>query len=170
MSPRLNHVSVTCADLDRSLEFYVGLLGLELTARGERSSATLDAIIGLGPVRLRFAEVAMGEGAFLELFQYLEPCGEGVASRTCDHGNVHFAVEVDDIHEKHRRLTEAGIVTRSEPVLITTGGWIGAKAFYSLDPDGVTVECLEFPARSLGPRQRARDATTADDPSRGANG
>jgi GMP synthase-like glutamine amidotransferase/predicted enzyme related to lactoylglutathione lyase len=111
-------------------------------------SATLDAIIGLGPVRLRFAEVAIGDGGFLELFEYLEPGGAAVASRTCDPGNVHFAVEVEDIDAVHRRLTEAGVVTRSEPVLITGGDWIGARAFYSLDPDGVTVECLEFPLRS----------------------
>ena len=146
MRRRLNHVSVTCADLERSLEFYVGLLGLELTAQGERNSDdVLDAVIGLGPVRLRFAELAIGDDGFLELFEYLQPRGEPVFSRTCDPGNVHFAVEVDDIDATHRRLTEVGAVTRSEPVLITSGDWIGARAFYALDPDGVTVECLEFP-------------------------
>jgi GMP synthase-like glutamine amidotransferase/catechol 2,3-dioxygenase-like lactoylglutathione lyase family enzyme len=150
MTRRLNHVSVTCGSLDRSLDFYVGLLGLEVTSQGERTSATLDTVIGLGPVRLRSAELAIGDdgGGFLELFEYLEPRGTPAVSRTCDPGSVHFAVEVDDIDATHRLLTEAGVVTRSQPVLITRGEWIGARAFYALDPDGVTVECIEFPLRT----------------------
>jgi GMP synthase-like glutamine amidotransferase len=112
----------------------------------------LEQVIGLGPLRLRFAEVAIGDGGFLELFEYLEPQGNPVQSRTCDPGNVHFAVEVDDIDATHRSLTEAGLVTRSRPVLITSGDWIGARALYALDPDGVTVECIEFPRR--GERDR----------------
>jgi len=147
MTSRLNHVSVTCADLDRSLDFYVGLLGLRVMSRGERMSDVLTQVIGLGPVRIRFAELAIGEGGFLELFEYVEPRGAPVASRTCDPGNVHFAIEVDDIEATHRRLTEAGATTRSPPVLITSGDWIGGRAFYSVDPDGVTVECLALPPR-----------------------
>ena len=146
MTTQLNHVSVTCAELDRSLAFYNGLLGLTIRERGERTSEVLDAIIGLGPVRLRFAELELGDRRFLELFEYVQPAGVAVESRTCDHGNVHFAVEVDDIEAVHRRLTAAGIVTRSDPVLITSGDWTGARAFYSVDPDGVTVECIQFPA------------------------
>lgn len=164
MSLKFNHVSVTCGDLDRSLAFYNGLLGLSVLDRGERTSEVLDAIIGLGPVRLRFAELAMGDGAFLELFEYVEPRGVPVASRTCDHGNVHFAVEVQDIDETHRRLCQAGVVTRSAPVLITSGDWTGARAFYSLDPDGVTVECIEFPPR----RARERILILQHEPSASA--
>jgi catechol 2,3-dioxygenase-like lactoylglutathione lyase family enzyme len=148
--PRLNHVSVTCADFERSLAFYRDLLGLEILDQGEISSDESPAhgeIIGLGPVRLRFAEIALGEHAFLELFEYLDPRGKPASSRTCDPGDVHFALTVDfDIERLHRRLDEAGVPTRSGPATLTRGEWAGAKAFYASDPDGVTVEFIEFAA------------------------
>ncbi len=144
-APIFNHVSVTCADFDRSLAFYHELIGLPIIDQGEVSSGELKAIIGLGDVRLRFAELDLdGGGRFLELFEYLRPRGQPVASRTCDHGNVHFALTVDDIEAIHARLTAAGVVTRSAPVTLKRGEWRGARVFYSLDPDGVTVEFIEF--------------------------
>lgn len=150
-APALNHVSVTCADLDRSLAFYTELLELPLLSRGaisSKESPEHEAIIGLGPVELRFAEVGLGGGAWLELFEYVEPHGEAAGSRTCDHGNVHFALTLErGIEEVHQRLTEAGITCRSGPVLLNRGEWKGAKAFYAVDPDGVTVELIQF-ARS----------------------
>lgn len=148
--PLFNHVSVTCADFDRSLAFYHELLGLPIIEQGEVSSSRVhNEVIGLGEVRLRFAELDLSDGAgiFLELFEYLEPRGEAVASRTCDFGNVHFAVTVDDIDDVWSKLDAAGVRTRSKPVEVTGGEWVGAKAFYSLDPDGVTVEFIQFPEK-----------------------
>jgi glyoxylase I family protein len=152
-APAFNHVSVTCAEFDRSLAFYHELLGLPVMDQGEvssRESPEHREIIGLGDVRLRFAEIDLG-GGFLELFEYLEPLGVPVASRTCDHGNVHIALTVEDgIEDLHRRLVAAGVATRSEPVTLTRGEWRGAKAFYALDPDGVTVELIQFAPRGDG--------------------
>lgn len=154
IGPAFNHVSITCADLERSLAFYAELLGLRILDQGEISSAESPehkAIIGLGDVRLRFAEIGLGDGAFLELFEYLEPRGEAVASRTSDHGNVHFALSVEDgIEDLHHRLTEAGVTCRSEPIALQRGEWKGAMAFYAVDPDGVTIEFIQFPAGFRG--------------------
>lgn len=143
--PVFNHVSVTCSDFDRSLAFYHDLVGLEISSQGLNSSPELNAIIGLGEVRLRFAELDLGNGGFLELFEYLQPRGQVAGSRTCDHGNVHFAVTVDDIDQIYRRLIDAGVTTRSAPVTLARGDWKGARVFYSVDPDGVTVEFIQFP-------------------------
>jgi catechol 2,3-dioxygenase-like lactoylglutathione lyase family enzyme len=149
MSPFLfNHVSVTCADLDRSLAFYNELLGLPLMDSREISSEESPEhrlIIGLGAVHLRYAAIDLGAGAWLELFEYVEPRGVPVAKRTCDPGDVHFALTVDDIWDVHRRLEAAGVETRSQPVALARGDWKGVQAFYALDPDGVTVEFIEFP-------------------------
>jgi catechol 2,3-dioxygenase-like lactoylglutathione lyase family enzyme len=147
-APAFNHVSVTCADLDRSLHFYHQLVGLPILDSGEVASPDHTTIIGLGEVRLRFAELALGDNAFLELFEYVEPRGVPAPSRTCDPGNTHFAVTVGDIRATYGTLTEAGVATRSAPVTLSRGAWRGAHVFYALDPDGVTVEFIEFPERN----------------------
>jgi catechol 2,3-dioxygenase-like lactoylglutathione lyase family enzyme len=146
--PAFNHVSVTCSDFDRSLAFYTELIGLPLLSQAEISSTTipeLSEIIGLGQVELRFAEIDLGAGAWLELFEYVDPRGEPVGSRTCDHGSVHFCLTLDqEIDEMYERLMSAGVTCRSAPVELATGPWKGARVFYSLDPDGVTVELVQF--------------------------
>jgi catechol 2,3-dioxygenase-like lactoylglutathione lyase family enzyme len=143
--PAFNHVSVTCADLDRSLAFYHELLGLPILSQGEVSGDELEAVIGMSDVRLRFAEIAFSDAGFLELFEYLQPQGEAVSPRTCNPGAVHFCLTVDDVEAVHARLTAAGVTTRSAPVTLNRGSWKGAGVFYAVDPDGVTVELIEFP-------------------------
>ena len=144
--PAFNHVSVTCADFDRSLAFYTELLGLPILDQGVVSGADLEAVIGMSDVHLRFAEIGFGEGGFLELFEYVSPRGEPVRSRTCDPGDVHFCLTVEDVDAVFARLTEAGVTIRSSaPVRLSGGDWKGAGVFYCLDPDGVTIEIIEFP-------------------------
>lgn len=141
----LNHVSVTTASLDRALGFYRDLLGFAVLGSGETRSPQLEEIIGLGRVQLRWAELDLGGGQFLELFEYVSPRGRAIEQRTADAGSVHIAFAVPDIEVVYKRLTEGGVVTRSGPVELRTGEWEGAKVLYSLDPDGVTVELIEFP-------------------------
>jgi glyoxylase I family protein len=143
-----NHVSVTCADLDRSIAFYHGLLGLEILDQGETSGKDLETIIGFEGARLRFAELGFPGGGFLELFEYLVPRGTVSSSRTCDSGDVHFCLTVDDIDDAYARLTEAGVTLRSTPVRLGGGNWKGAGVFYAVDPDDVTIELIEFPEGS----------------------
>lgn len=141
----LNHVSVTTADLDRSLAFYSDLLGLSILDSGRTTSRELEQIIGLGPVDLRWAEIDLGSGQFLELFEYIAPRGQAFESATSDSGTVHIALTVNHIDTLYARLTDAGVTTRSAPVELRSGDWKGARAVYTLDPDGVTVELIEFP-------------------------
>jgi catechol 2,3-dioxygenase-like lactoylglutathione lyase family enzyme len=141
----LNHVSVTSADLDRSLGFYGGLLGLKVIARGETDAEHLPMILGFPEVRLRWAELELGNDQIFEVFEYLEPRGTTLRQRTCDPGCVHIALQVDDLDRVFADLREAGVTTRSAPVTIATGNWAGARCLYALDPDGVTIELVEPP-------------------------
>lgn len=149
----LNHVSVTTADLDRSLGFYRDLLDLPLLDTGWTTSRELQEIIGLGPINLHWAELDLGSGQFLELFEYISPRGHALYSATSDPGSVHIAFTVTEIDSLYDRLRAAGVTTRSAPVELQSGDWKGARALYALDPDGVTVELVQFPvpeAEALG--------------------
>jgi catechol 2,3-dioxygenase-like lactoylglutathione lyase family enzyme len=146
---RFHHVSVTCADFDRSMAFYHELLGLPILDQGVTEGKDLESVIGFANARLRFAELGFGEAGFLELFEYLEPRGTPTSSRTCDPGDVHFCLTVEDIEGTYARLAEADVTLRSPaPVRLTRGNWIGAGVFYAVDPDGVTIELIEFPERT----------------------
>jgi lactoylglutathione lyase len=129
-------VSVACADLDRSLAFYRDLLGLDLRDRGAGSAGAVGEILGTGDAQVEWADLALPDGRVLELLRL--PGGPPSA------GSGHFALGVADAEALHRRLREAGVPLRSEPVTIDDAGdWQGARCFYAEDPDGTVVELIE---------------------------
>ena len=79
---RLNHVSLTVADIDASLAFWHDVLGLAVLGRGVVEYDHLDRIIGVGHTRIEWAELAIPGGTILELFRYLEPEGHPIRPGT----------------------------------------------------------------------------------------
>jgi catechol 2,3-dioxygenase-like lactoylglutathione lyase family enzyme len=146
---RLNHVSITVADLDRSLVFWHDLLGLPLSGRGVSRAEHLEAIVGIGPVELEWAELDLPGGQMIELFRYRMPTGGTVHPLPNDAGTTHLCLEVDDIDALVQRLRAAGTHLRSSgPVLIEAGDWAGWRDVYATDPDGITVELSERPRKN----------------------
>lgn len=142
------HAGITVSDLDRSLEFYCGLLGLELLWRRLYEEPEITSIVGVPEATgIEVAMLRVPGGEFqIELLQYhgIEPRdGSGPPS---DHGTGHFCLFVTGIDELHAELAASGVSFRSDgPVEMTAGANRGGKSLYSLDPDGYVVELHERP-------------------------
>lgn len=143
----LHHVGITVSDLERSVWFYRDLLGLPVRERDEAKGGQLAIVTGVVGPHVRIADLDFGNGGTLELTQYLAPRGSSIHPHPIDAGHTHVGIEVDDIDLVYRRLTEAGITLRSEPVTLEDAGpfWTGARVAHALDPDGVTVELVQMP-------------------------
>lgn len=141
----IDHVSVSVSDLDRSLRFYQGLLGLPLLGRGEETGPTLAGPTGGLRSRFLFADLDLGSGQILELLQWLEPRGVGGRASVHDPGSGHVGLRVDNLDAALHELTDAGFPPRFDPVrLEAPGWWAGARVVYVSDPDGATVELVEW--------------------------
>ena len=116
-----NHISILTNNLEVSLQFYCGLLGLKEVSRfpvGERT----------------YAMVSTGDNSTLELQGPIEVIkAESIKGHTL----VHFALSVGDVRGTIERLRAAGVVITSEPkdstVLPGTGAFI-------LGPNGESIE------------------------------
>ena len=143
----IDHVSVTCGDLDRSLAFYCDLLGVALRGRGDADGSSEFEITGIANPRVRWADLELPHGQVLELIEYEHPRGTPVRPEPNDPGATHISLRVPDADAACERLRAAGASVRSDPVTIeASGAWQGARAFYAADPDGVTVELIQPPA------------------------
>jgi catechol 2,3-dioxygenase-like lactoylglutathione lyase family enzyme len=148
----LDHVSVTTADIARSLAFYRDLLGLPVRSVGELSGDEIEKIAGVRGARMLSADLDLGRGQVLELLEYVGG-GEGTALALERPGSGHIGLTVEDIDRVHTTLVEAGVTVKSPPVELTElGDWDGVRCMTVLDPDGVAVELVERP--------RAREAET----------
>jgi catechol 2,3-dioxygenase-like lactoylglutathione lyase family enzyme len=143
----LDHVSITTGDLDASVAFYTGLLGLAIDARGESEDEEIASLMDIERVRIRWADIETGDGRVLEVLQFLHPAGTPIARSPWDPGATHIGLRVDDIDEVHARLREANVRVISDPVRLTEeGSWLDARVLYVVDPDGTWVELVERPS------------------------
>ena len=146
---RVNHVNIVVSDMERSLAFYVGLLGMRVTFEVDLEGAWIETVTGLPGVSARcvFCQPPEG-GARFEMLEYRSPPGaappENASPNTT--GLRHVAFEVDDLDAWHARLRESGVAFVSAPVTVPFGvaGAIRKRLCYLRDPDGVLVEIADY--------------------------
>jgi len=140
---RLDHVSLTVSDIDRSLAFYHGLLKIPVLGRGEEEDGGAAAILGLKSVHFQYADLDLGSGQILELLRFVRP-KKPARPHTRGAKNGHFGLRVDDLELTLSRLRRSGFSPRTDPVVLDQPRWWrGATCVYVTDPDGATVELVE---------------------------
>lgn len=142
------HGGITVSDLDRSLEFYCGLVGLELRWRRLYEEPEIMRVVGVPEAS--GLEIAMlripGSEVDVELIEYKGCERHSGSARPCDYGTGHFCVFVTGIEELYEDLLSRGVRFRSRgPVEMTGGPNAGGKSLYSLDPDGYVFEFHQRP-------------------------
>ena len=144
-----DHTSFTVLNLERSLEFYHGLLGFEvLHIRPQITNRYFREIVGYPDGIIKGAFLAIpGTTHRLELFEYVQPRGTPLDTRNNNPGSAHMAWYVDDLRAMFTELSAKGVQFRSPPVYLDEGPNIGGWAVYMLDPDGITIELFETAAK-----------------------
>lgn len=141
----LNHVGLTVANIERSVEFYSGLMGL-----GEPPQDWIFTIGGDWLAQMVAEEGAVARVAFLpmddiilELLEYQTPQGEKTNDRpNRDAGAMHLALNVDDVDATYERLKDK-VVFNSPPQTVPNGPWAGGRVAYLRDPDGTSLELVQ---------------------------
>lgn len=153
-----HHTALFVTDLDRSLDFYVGLLGFELLNRNDGwGGEFLDRVVNAEGSRINLAVLQLG-GVVIELIQVLSPADfpTDASARASGLARIGFAVE--DIDEVYARLRAAGTRFMGEGVIQTvwwepeaatgadggmTSHFKGGRAVNFFDPDGIILELQE---------------------------
>ena len=142
----IHHLGMTVQNIERSIEFYRDLLGMELI--GRRPSVTADYVseqTGYENVELNVASFRVGPGSpqTLEVVQYMNHTGDPTDAATNRPGNTHLCVLVDDLRAAVSQLQTQGVRFKSDPVEITAGPNKGGLVIYFFDPDGYPLEMFQ---------------------------
>jgi glyoxylase I family protein len=125
----LDHIVLNVADIDRSLAFYTGVLGLH----AERLEEFRSGQVG-------FPSVRINAGTIIDLFPSKEPAARVGGAKT--NGNLnHFCLVVgrEDFTGIVEHLSRHQIAIREGPVS-RWGARGRATSVYFLDPDGNEIE------------------------------
>jgi lactoylglutathione lyase len=123
---RLLHTMIRVGDLERSIQFYTEVLGMELLRRKDYPDGKFTlAFVGYG---------AESENSVIELTHNWD-------TDAYDHGNAfgHVALEVDDVYKACEEIRARGGNVTREPGPMKSGTTI--LAFVD-DPDGYKIELL----------------------------
>jgi glyoxylase I family protein len=141
MIVRMNHMSFTVSDLERSVEFYQKVLGLNLLDIGGRDPLFSEKVTGVKGADLRVAYLGTSNCA-VELIQYLSPKGKKIDTRTCNIGSAHVCFVVDNFQAMIDNLRKNNVVFSGEPSIVPGGPNKGKAVLYFEDPDSNTIEFL----------------------------
>lgn len=138
------HMSITCRDLERSIDFYQRL-GLKVTKRiPEVHEAGITEAFLLPPGHLSVAYLAPPDNnskLFIDLVQWHEPEGVGQAYAALNHiGLNRFALRVSELDGTIDDLRGRGIAFLTEQPQRFGDG---IRCIVTTDPDGVFIQLIE---------------------------
>ena len=138
----IHHTGLSTPDLERTVRFYVDLLGFEELTRFDMppGSPGMDEMLELPGVGFRASLLRLGR-TMIEVFQFSDPAPTHAPARrrVCDHGLTHLCLQVDDLKAEYERLSAAGMSFHCAPQMGS-----GARFVYGRDPDGNAIELIEF--------------------------
>jgi len=161
MIKRIIHFNVVCSDIEKSLEFYVDLLGGHLLGNKEKAaiikrkteSKGVGIALGLGDtaeykgwvIRYGYDKNA----TLLDLLQWTKPPSQGTPYDKINNvGITRISLEVDDVDKVYNYLKSKDVEFISPPQVADltpeNPGKDLIKIATALDPDGIFVQLEEF--------------------------
>ncbi|CAB4700782.1 unannotated protein [freshwater metagenome] len=140
----IQHTGLTVSNLERSVDFYVRILGCTLIMAQEKTGGYLAEIVGYPGASVKMAHLSDPAGHHvIELFEYVTPevlPGDLEPRRI---GNAHLCFMVSDLDQVYSAIQNEGITFISGPVAVDTGANAGGAGLYLRDPDGITMELFQ---------------------------
>ena len=139
------HTGFVVKDLDKSIDFYTNVLGMELGGRMERQGEYINQVLAFPDAHIKGAFIDKGEGGHrLELIQYINPASGQSRFDRNDVGASHLAFWVEDIERLYNETSQRGMRFNNPPAAFHDDqGKLTRKAVYCQDPDGNWLEFVE---------------------------
>jgi catechol 2,3-dioxygenase-like lactoylglutathione lyase family enzyme len=135
---------IVCHDINRMLDFYVGVLGLPLVADAQ-TMPELSEKFGATPHGYRIVRLQTPYGERIKLVQpnKLAPAPKPVPQWVFErHGLSYLTFVIENMQGVVKQLRKHGVKMMSEePVEVRKGVF----ALYTVDPEGNYIEFVEYP-------------------------
>jgi glyoxylase I family protein len=145
----LYHINIVVRDLDRTLDFYCGVLGFTVAFdKILTDDQNLGRGLGVkGDCRMRWAMIRLGtdeNAPVLDVEQWIEPAITGTAYPACSNVGIgRIALKVTGIEQVYDDLVTKGVKFLSPPQTLNIPGFDAFKFCCFKDPDDITLELVE---------------------------
>jgi glyoxylase I family protein len=143
---KLRHTGITTQNMERSLQLYRDIFGLEIVWDEIEQSDFIDRLTGMKDVKVHTVKLKDQKGAMIELLHFLSHPDEDPQSNMHRElskiGCSHIAITVDDIHEMYLKLKALGFTFNNKPERHPDIN-VPAIVAYCRDTEGTLIEIVE---------------------------
>ena len=124
MFKQMDHVGLSVKNIEKAIEFYRDVVGMEKVLDREVDSP-LARIVGIEGAKARIVHMKLGE-ALVELFDYQNPKGRDPRpdQNQSDYGLTHIGFRVEDFEKTYQDLKARGVQFLGEKVEIRPGVFV----------------------------------------------
>jgi glyoxylase I family protein len=134
------HIGVSVFDLEKSVQFYRDVVGMEIEYRAYHEGEKISKVVDVADATLNICVLKKG-GVRLELIDYGQAEKKTTAYKDqSTPGLIHIAMKVSDVEEVYNRMKALGYGFNSEPMVTRENG---PKICYFRGPDNVVMELYE---------------------------
>lgn len=153
----IQHTGFITKNIDKCYEFYTKLPGVKVVFPLHiEDGNVVKKLTGYENAKIRNFYIQIGGDninsqsdlgvARVEFIEYLEPIGKQLDLETNAGGNSHICILTDSIEEDYKKFKQMGLwISELVEIEYEEGGLKGVKLLYLRDPDGRSVELMQFP-------------------------
>ena len=142
MITTINHTSFTVNNLEKSVDFYQKVLGLELVSLADRDEEFSSKVTGIKGAKLNIAYMK-APNCSIELIEYTGAKGVRLDTSTNNTGSTHVCFNVKDFDEWLEHLERNHVRYSGELCYVPAGPNKGKRVCYCVDNDGNNLEFIE---------------------------
>jgi catechol 2,3-dioxygenase-like lactoylglutathione lyase family enzyme len=141
MDPEFLHVGISVRDLDKSVQFFRDIMGMEEEYRTINEGDRISRVVGVENAYMNVCVLRRG-AVRIELLEYTnEEAKLNTGYKPQDEpGLVHIAFIVDDVNVEYERLKSLGYEGYAPPMVARENG---PKITYVKGPDNVIIELFQ---------------------------
>lgn len=148
MIGRIYHVGLTVSDLDKSLNFYRDILGLEYQGEILMVGEETDKLFNRKNCQARIAYLNGSKNIETPPIELIQFIGHKINKVQADFFTTSISevcFYTDDIDLVYKHLVKNNVECFSKPQFFdfTSHGFGKSKAFYFKDPDGIILEMMQ---------------------------
>ena len=134
------HVGISVINIEKSVQFYTEVMGMEIDYKAYHAGAKASKVVNVDNAELNIC--VMKKGFFkLELIDYgNEEKKESYYKDQDSPGLIHIAFRTSDVDEDYNKIKSMGYEFNSQPMVTRENG---PKICYFRGPDNVIIELFE---------------------------
>lgn len=143
---KIRHTGITTQNMQKALELYRDIFGLEVVWDEIEESSFIDRLSGMTNVKVHTVKLKDSLGAMIELLHYLSHPDENHEENRTNMinkvGCSHIAITVENIEEIYTKLIDFGLSFNNKPERHPDIN-VPATVAFCRDYDGTLIEIVE---------------------------